>query len=58
MLEGLFALAGRLFGIEVEAADGEVPVWHQDVRFFRVMQVSQQGKGVSMRQVAMTCVGG
>ena len=36
VLEGLFALAQRLFGIEIEAADGEAPVWHPDVRFFRV----------------------
>ncbi len=36
VLEGLFALAERLFGVRVEAADGEAPVWHPDVRFFRV----------------------
>jgi len=36
VLAGLFALARRLFGIEIEAADGEAPVWHADVRFFRV----------------------
>ena len=28
--------AQRLFDIEIEAADGEVPVWDKDVRFFRV----------------------
>ena len=37
VLEGLFALVGRLFGVRVEAADGEAPVWHPDVRFFRVL---------------------
>ena len=36
VLEGLFALAGRLFGVRIESADGEAPVWHPDVRFFRV----------------------
>jgi oligopeptidase A len=36
VLEGLFALAKRLFGVEVENADGESPVWHRDVRFFKV----------------------
>jgi oligopeptidase A len=36
VLEGLFALAGKLFGIEVVASDGDAPVWHGDVRFFRV----------------------
>ena len=36
VLEGLFALAERLFGIAITPADGEAPVWHPDVRFFRV----------------------
>jgi oligopeptidase A len=36
VLEGLFSLAERLFGIRVTAADGEAPVWHGDVRFFRL----------------------
>ncbi len=40
VLEGLFALCGRLFGIRIEAADGEAPVWHPDVRFFRVLEGS------------------
>ena len=38
VLQGMFALAERLFGIRVEAADGEAPVWHPDVRFFRVYE--------------------
>ena len=36
VLEGLFGLAQRLFGIVITPADGEAPVWHPDVRFFRV----------------------
>ena len=36
VLEGLFGLCDRLFGIQITAADGEAPVWHPDVRFFRV----------------------
>jgi oligopeptidase A len=36
VLEGLFSLARKLFDIEVVASDGEAPVWHEDVRFFRV----------------------
>ncbi|MFN9055557.1 MAG: M3 family metallopeptidase, partial [Cyanobacteriota bacterium] len=36
VLEGLFALCDRLFAIQIEAADGQAPVWHPDVRFFRV----------------------
>jgi oligopeptidase A len=40
VLDGLFALAGRLFGVSIRAADGEAPVWHPDVRFFRVRDES------------------
>ncbi|PSB38582.1 M3 family metallopeptidase [Aphanothece minutissima] len=36
VLEGLFSLCDRLFGIRIRPADGEAPVWHPDVRFFRV----------------------
>jgi oligopeptidase A len=36
VLEGLFALAKRLFGISIVSADGETSVWHPDVRFFQV----------------------
>ena len=36
MLGGLFQLANRLFGVTIVAADGEAPVWHPDVRFFKV----------------------
>jgi oligopeptidase A len=37
VLKGLFAIAHRLFGVTIVAADGEVPVWHPDTRFFRVL---------------------
>ncbi len=36
VLEGLFGLANRIFGITITSADGEAPVWHPDVRYFRV----------------------
>jgi oligopeptidase A len=36
VLEGLFALARRLFGVVISAADGSAPVWHPDVRTFKV----------------------
>ena len=36
VLDGLFGLCDRLFAINIEAADGQAPVWHPDVRFFRV----------------------
>ncbi|MBK7947652.1 MAG: M3 family metallopeptidase [Deltaproteobacteria bacterium] len=40
VLEGLFVLAKKLFDVEIGAADGETPVWHPDVRFFRVRDAS------------------
>ena len=36
VLEGLFGLARELFGVAVEPCDGLAPVWHPDVRLFRV----------------------
>ena len=36
VLDGLFHLGHRLFGITAVRADGEAPVWHKDVRFFKV----------------------
>ncbi|MSQ82637.1 MAG: M3 family peptidase [Myxococcales bacterium] len=42
VLRGLFALAKSLFGIEIDAADGQAPVWHPDVRFFRVRDAAGQ----------------
>ncbi|MFI5317136.1 MAG: M3 family metallopeptidase, partial [Myxococcota bacterium] len=40
VLGGLFALAERLFGVSIRAADGDAPIWHSDVRFFRVSDES------------------
>ncbi len=40
VLEGLFGLATRIFGITITPADGEAPVWHPDVRYFRVADES------------------
>ena len=37
VIDGMFELAGALFGVRVEPADGEVEVWHPDVRFFKVL---------------------
>jgi len=36
VLDGLFKLVSRLFGVTVEGADWTAPVWQEDVRFFRV----------------------
>ncbi len=45
VLDGLFSTAKRLFGVKVRAADGEVPVWHPDVRFFRI--ANEAGKDIA-----------
>lgn len=37
VLNGLFQLANRLFGVDIVAADGAAQVWHEDVRFFKVL---------------------
>ncbi len=45
VLEGLFALVKRLFGITVVAADGTAPIWHKDVRFFEIQ--NELGKAIA-----------
>lgn len=37
VLDGLFALASRIFDITIAPADGTAPVWHPDVRYFQVL---------------------
>ena len=41
VLDGLFKLAKRLYDVDIVAADGMVPVWDKDVRFF---EVKKEGK--------------
>lgn len=36
VLDGLFDLCRRLFGITVRRADDEAPMWHDDVRFYEI----------------------
>ena len=36
VLSGLFSLAHRIFGVTITAADGQAPVWHEDVRYFQI----------------------
>jgi oligopeptidase A len=38
VLEGLFGLVRRLFGVNVRAADGEASIWQEDVRYFAIEQ--------------------
>ena len=37
VLDGLFGLCTRLFGVTIERSDGEAEVWHPDVGFFKVL---------------------
>ena len=36
VLDGLFGLAKRIFDVTITAADGDAPVWHEDVRYFKI----------------------
>jgi len=45
VLDGLFALTNRLFGVTVEQSDGGVSVWNPDVRYFVVRD--EEGKQVA-----------
>ncbi|KAL6633250.1 hypothetical protein ACP70R_025921 [Stipagrostis hirtigluma subsp. patula] len=40
VMDGLFTLANKLFGVSVEPADGLAPVWHSDVKFYCVKDSS------------------
>lgn len=40
VMDGLFNLAKRLFGIIIEPADGLAPVWNHDVKFYCVKDTS------------------
>eukprot|EP00903_Cladosiphon_okamuranus_P008310 g7994.t1 len=40
VLQGMFGLAGRLFGVSITPADGEAEVWNPDVRFFNIKDTS------------------
>ncbi|MFP4693946.1 MAG: M3 family metallopeptidase [Cyanobacteriota bacterium] len=45
VLEGLFSITENLFGVTITSADGEAPVWHSEVRFFRIKD--KQGNPVA-----------
>lgn len=44
VLEGMFALAGRLFGVSITPADGEAEVWNPDVKFFNIKDKASGGE--------------
>ncbi|BAY17162.1 oligopeptidase A [Anabaenopsis circularis NIES-21] len=45
VLDGLFGLVKRLFGVTVTPADGQAPVWHEDVRYFQI--ADETGKPIA-----------
>ena len=40
VLDGLFSLAELLFDVKITRADGEAPVWHDEVQYFKVADAS------------------
>ncbi len=42
VMDGLFELCHRLFGISVRTADGKGPVWNEDVRYFEILNEQDQ----------------
>ncbi|NMF63883.1 M3 family metallopeptidase [Brasilonema octagenarum] len=42
VLDGLFGLVQRLFGITITPNDGQAPVWHEDVRYFQIANETGQ----------------
>ena len=44
VLDGLFGVAGRLYGLKIRAGS-DVPVWHPDVRFFEIYNADGDAVG-------------
>lgn len=42
VLNGMFSLVNKIFGVTVEAADGGARVWNPDVRFFKIFDGSKK----------------
>jgi len=42
IMQELFNLSHKLFGITVEKADGKTPVWHKDVQYFVIKDENQK----------------
>jgi oligopeptidase A len=45
VLNGLFGLVNRIFGVTVTPANGKAPVWHEDVQYFQI--ASEQGEAIA-----------
>jgi len=44
VVDGLFAIVARLYGLRIEAVDG-VDTWHKDVRFYRIRDAGSEIRG-------------
>jgi oligopeptidase A len=42
VLKALFSRSSALFGVRIEPADGTVPVWHPDVRYFNIFRGTER----------------
>ena len=42
VLNGMFALVNKLFRITIESADGDAPIWHKDVRYYKIRDENNQ----------------
>ena len=46
MIDGMFHMAGQLYGLQFTENTGEVPVWHPDIRTWRVSNRAGETVGV------------
>ncbi len=45
VLEGLFTVANKLFGITIQPHDGDVPLWHKDAMLFDIVNPDGTPRG-------------
>jgi peptidyl-dipeptidase Dcp len=46
MIDGMFYMAGRLYGLQFREITGQVPVWHPDIRAWHVTNAAGEDVGV------------
>ena len=44
VIEGLFLIVGRLYGLQIEAVEG-IDTWHEDVHFYRIRDAAGDVRG-------------